>query len=175
MLVRSYPHALFFLDMVQSPDFRTAIGQAAVKVRAETSELESLDAAGCPCLHALSYHCRAGTGPQPAILFLAALPSQQAEPLGRTRDTGATQLRSTDSYNWVQQVTADRLKPACAVDLQEGPQCICPNLHGCVICRVGVVQTIMGALLTALCAMKDPFTPAEIADGTAVRKRCLSI
>ncbi|KAK9825384.1 hypothetical protein WJX81_007537 [Elliptochloris bilobata] len=27
----TYPHALFFLDLMQSPDFRTAIGQAAVK------------------------------------------------------------------------------------------------------------------------------------------------
>jgi len=34
--MRSYPHALFFLELLQSEEFRTALASAQVKVKMRT-------------------------------------------------------------------------------------------------------------------------------------------
>jgi len=74
----SYPHALFFLELVQSPAFRGAIGQAAVKVRL------ARQAAGKRNAEAQSVYLYtrprlAGDGTLAAVLLLAALPHKQTE------------------------------------------------------------------------------------------------
>jgi hypothetical protein len=66
----SYPHALYFLDLLQSPEFRAAIANPSYKVHYSWSCLATrqnpmdqrllvllVDFKGCRAVHAWSDHC----------------------------------------------------------------------------------------------------------------------
>ncbi|KAL0048919.1 hypothetical protein WJX82_002333 [Trebouxia sp. C0006] len=71
-----YPHSLFFLDCLQSQDFRTAMARNEIKVRSMY----------CPkCLAVLDAGANdAGDGAQPATILLAAPPQQQNQYYSRS-------------------------------------------------------------------------------------------
>lgn len=76
LLGRRYPHSLFFLDCLQSQDFRTAMARNEIKVRSMY----------CPkCLAVLDGGANdAGDGAEPATILLAAPPQQQNQYYSRS-------------------------------------------------------------------------------------------